>query len=127
LISAGRPVGAAAKGRAVLDAKAASARRAPLPQVLALRTEGLSLRCIAAALNAYGVAAPRGRGWHAATVAELLRQATEAPPMLPDGAGSKHVRRAPSRSTRGPSRLRPSYAIEQAIGRARVGHLEPLL
>jgi hypothetical protein len=72
-----RAAEAAAKGRAVLDARAPPARQAALPlALLLLRDEGLSLRRIADALNARGVATPRGGRWHTATVAALLRQAT---------------------------------------------------
>ncbi len=75
-----RAAEAAAKGRAVLEARAAPVRQAALPLVLTLRNEGLSLRRIADALNTSGVATPRGGRWHAATVAALLQQATAAAP-----------------------------------------------
>ena len=70
---------AAAMGRAALEARAAPARQAALPHAVALQRAGLSLRRIAAALNARSVATPRGGRWHAATVAALLRTAEAAP------------------------------------------------
>jgi DNA invertase Pin-like site-specific DNA recombinase len=79
-----KAVEAAASGRAVLETRAAAARRAALPQAVALRAEGVSLRGVAAALNDRGLMTPRGGRWHAATVADLLRQAVDASSTAPD-------------------------------------------
>ncbi len=48
------------------------------PLVIALRSEGRTLRGVAAELNARGVASAQGRQWHAASVRVVLRQTSGA-------------------------------------------------
>lgn len=66
------PEAAAALGRAVLAAEAAPTREKALPIIQRLRSEGMTLRAIAAALTAEGLPPLRGRAWHAETVRKLL-------------------------------------------------------
>lgn len=67
------PSAAAALGRAALAAQAASARARAVPIIRQLKSEGASLRRIAAALTAEGVPPLRGSAWHPETVRLLLR------------------------------------------------------
>lgn len=71
----GNPRPDTAAARAVASGNAARFRAHVAPMVQALKSEGRSLRSIAAELNARGVKTGRGAGWHAASVASLLRQA----------------------------------------------------
>jgi len=62
------------KMRAAIAERVNSFRAVVAPQIQALQTEGLSLRGIAATLNAQGISAPRGGSWHAASVRGVLLQ-----------------------------------------------------
>jgi DNA invertase Pin-like site-specific DNA recombinase len=67
------PANAAARGRAVLAAKAAPAREQALPIIQRMRGEGATLRVIVAALAAEGIPPLRGSSWHPETVRKLLK------------------------------------------------------
>jgi DNA invertase Pin-like site-specific DNA recombinase len=66
------PAAAAARGRAVLADRAASARFLALPVIQQMRGEGATLRSIVAALVAQGVPPLRGSTWHPETVRKML-------------------------------------------------------
>ena len=73
--SRGTVLGAHGRVLAARQRAEAAARVAPLQGLLsALRAEGMSLRRIAAQLNADQVAPPTGGSWHAATVARAINR-----------------------------------------------------
>jgi len=72
------PAAAAARGRAALAALEAPAKARAVPIIHRLRSEGVTLRGIAAALVAEGVPPLRGSTWHPSTVRLLLAVPTSA-------------------------------------------------
>ena len=68
----GNPRPDMATAQAAASENAARFRANIAPMVQGLRSEGRSLRGIAAELNAKQIAAPRGGSWHAASIRNIL-------------------------------------------------------